>query len=624
MPIQRKNNGPEDFENNLLSEIRSVRSELVSIKEENLAFKSRIIESKESNLNRWFQSMFILLAMLALAIGVTGLIAPYWFTKMAREEFDKAARDSVSAFEATERARAFAEEAAQVAENFFSKIEEYEERINIPAVTVAEIPVIQFSSTGEIKSIIEITEPAVKSMDVTMEEADVMEVEAVNEQLVVDEAPDVSPISDRELLWTAALKAQKDGQWNDAVAFWKSLINLDPESPQAYFSLGNALTQFGRLKITPETVELNNEAIDNYMRATALDPNYHEAFSNWGTALSNLASLHRDKSLFLDAFDKYSMSVVIEPDLPETYTNWGNALAGLSDIDDDESLFHEALEKYAEAVRVDPDFYEAYRHWGIALSGMAVRKKDYNLYLDAYDKYALASWIKPEDNRAYTNWGNALLDQARQNSDERLLHESIEKFTEAIRHEPNDYVAYYKWGNSMVHLARIVSDEDILRGSFEKYADAVQINPNFYEAWNNWGVTLMSMAELNKDADLYRESFDKFAEMARIKPDDQGIYTNWGNSLIGLAMLTENNQFISEASIKFKKAEEIQTGSAAFSLARYASLTKKSEKCLFYLEKAKKYGTLPDLARLEQDTALNFVRKKDWFRKFMSDLSVGL
>jgi tetratricopeptide (TPR) repeat protein len=96
----------------------------------------------------------------------------------------------------------------------------------------------------------------------------------------------------------------------------------------------------------------------------------HEALSNWGTALADLARRREGAAgelLFEQAFAKYEAALAIKPDKHEALYNWGNTLADLARRREGaagELLFEQAFAKYEAALAIKPDMHEALYNWG--------------------------------------------------------------------------------------------------------------------------------------------------------------------------------------------------------------------------------------------------------------------
>jgi len=86
-----------------------------------------------------------------------------------------------------------------------------------------------------------------------------------------------------------------------------------------------------------------------------------------GLALSALATIKSDDSLFQKCFEQFRKTIAIQPNYYEAFTNWGNALSSLAKIKSDETLFQQAFEKYNQAFALKPDSLGVLNNWGTSL-----------------------------------------------------------------------------------------------------------------------------------------------------------------------------------------------------------------------------------------------------------------
>jgi serine/threonine-protein kinase len=95
------------------------------------------------------------------------------------------------------------------------------------------------------------------------------------------------------------------------------------------------------------------EAAVAYREALRLKPNFPEAHSNLGAALS-------DQGKYAEAEAEYREGLRLRPNYPEAHNNLGNALAA-------QGKLREAAVAYKEAIRLKPDYPEAHCSLGQAL-----------------------------------------------------------------------------------------------------------------------------------------------------------------------------------------------------------------------------------------------------------------
>ena len=193
------------------------------------------------------------------------------------------------------------------------------------------------------------------------------------------------------------------------------------------------------------------DASKEYKAATELKSKFHEAYYNWGLALSELAQTKSGieaEALYKDSFEKYDYATQLKPDDHEAYNNWGVALSNLAQTKsgvEAEELYKDSFEKYHQATQLKPDDHEAYNNWGNALSNLAQAKSGIEaeaLYKDSFEKYHQATQLKPDGHEVYYNWGNALVNLAQTKSGveaEELYNEAFEKLQQAIKNGGSSY-----------------------------------------------------------------------------------------------------------------------------------------------------------------------------------------
>jgi len=184
-----------------------------------------------------------------------------------------------------------------------------------------------------------------------------------------------------------------------------------------------------------------------YKKVVSLKPDYHEAYNSWGIALSCLAGLKGNESLYEQAIQKFQKAVEIKPDHDMAYNNWGLALSDLAKLKGDESLYEQAIQKYQKAVEIKPDLHQAYGNWGNAFSNLAELKGDESLYEQAIQKFQKAVEMKPYSPYLYVyfnNWGIALSDLAKLKGDESLYEQAIEKYQEVVEFNSQYWGTYFK------------------------------------------------------------------------------------------------------------------------------------------------------------------------------------
>ena len=269
-------------------------------------------------------------------------------------------------------------------------------------------------------------------------------------------------------------------KFDDAINNFRKATELNPEFAGAYYNWGNALFKKNKHK----------DAIKRHQQAVALDPDLVATYHvSWGNALFSRGD-HGE------AIKKYKVAVAFDPDLVAGYHNWGNALLSQSNPG-------AAIKMYEKAIQVDPEFAPAYHDWGNAL----FIGGDYE---GAIKKYKMAIQFDPELARAHYNWGNALFNKREYNT-------AIEMYEKAIQFDPDLARAHYDWGNALFNKHQYDA-------AIKQYKKATDLNPGFAEAYHHSGNAFFSKADYDSAIRMYKtatELNDRFAE----------AYNDWGYAL---------------------------------------------------------------------------------------------
>lgn len=123
-----------------------------------------------------------------------------------------------------------------------------------------------------------------------------------------------------------------------AVNCYVKALQIDPDYFEAHNNLGVVYKGLGR----------HDEAVVSYKKAIQVNPEYFEAHNNLGNAFKELGK-------FNEALSCYAEAIRINPEFAEAHNNLGNAFKELGKL-------NEAISSYVEALRINPDFAEAHNN----------------------------------------------------------------------------------------------------------------------------------------------------------------------------------------------------------------------------------------------------------------------
>jgi tetratricopeptide (TPR) repeat protein len=149
-------------------------------------------------------------------------------------------------------------------------------------------------------------------------------------------------IKELNAILAKAAAFDKKGMLAEAARSYRFFLTKH-QTAAAYYNYGTVLKK----------LRAEDEALDAYERAIALQPDYAEAYANIG-------NIHMERKAFARALEYHHLAVRHGPALPVVYYNRGVVLQELGRHD-------EALQDYDRVLALQPDFYLAYLNKSVIL-----------------------------------------------------------------------------------------------------------------------------------------------------------------------------------------------------------------------------------------------------------------
>ncbi len=134
------------------------------------------------------------------------------------------------------------------------------------------------------------------------------------------------------------------GYWSNSITLFEHTLNVTANNQLAHNQLGVALIENGRTE----------EAIEHYLQALQITPQYVDARINLGNAYKDLGKLEK-------AIDQYRKALGFSPNNLTVKNNLGIVLAIQGNIE-------QAITLFSQVLQIDPDNARAHNNMGIALA----------------------------------------------------------------------------------------------------------------------------------------------------------------------------------------------------------------------------------------------------------------
>ena len=238
-----------------------------------------------------------------------------------------------------------------------------------------------------------------------------------------------------------------DGKYSEAVAFLSDAIDLFPDKPEFYNSLGTAYIETGNFQ----------KAISQYSEALRINPAFMPAKKNMASCYNNQGVKYGQAGLWDKSIEAYNEALKLVPDMKESGKNlsaayWNRAVE-LSKTGKDK----DAVKAYQQFLKRDPNNKEAHNNLGAAYFRMgnyeaAIAEFKSTLKLDPNSK-----GIKDNLAIAYHKQGSVLLER-------KAYSQAAEKFEKGLDIAPDDanlhlnlaqvYQRLEKWNNATSHIEK--------------------------------------------------------------------------------------------------------------------------------------------------------------------------
>jgi len=245
--------------------------------------------------------------------------------------------------------------------------------------------------------------------------------------------------------------AFEKGDWDEAIAAFSQVLNIDPKQAIAFYDRGMAKSNKGEL----------NGAVSDFSQAISLDPKMSEAYLSRGEA----KAVQKDVDA---AIADYTQAINIDPKMAIAFYKRGTIR---TQKDDSEG----ALADLTQSILLDPNQASAYSNRGF------VRQAQRDLD-GAIADYTQALSINPKLAQTYFNRGSVRAAKAD-------LDGAISDFNKALDLDPKMARAYYQRGNAK-------NTKNDLDGALADYSQALTLDPKLTPALTDRALTKQAKGDL--------------------------------------------------------------------------------------------------------------------------------
>jgi tetratricopeptide (TPR) repeat protein len=330
-----------------------------------------------------------------------------------------------------------------------------------------------------------------------------------------------SPSEKRDLALTHLQRgveyATKGLLYDRAIEEFKKALELDPDIPEVYCSLGSAYLGKGKLE----------EASNSYKQVLSMNPSSNIR----GVANLCLGIIYTERKKFAEAVKSFEEAVRLIPDKAEAHYR-------LADIYVQQGKFDLAIPEYKRAIELDPNLAKPYQGLGLIYTKKGKADEAIRYYEEAIKR-------DPYDSASYYNMARCYFRLRKREEGRKMMEmfnrmkeyeEKVMSYKKAHRENP---------GNPMLHieLAQLHYEYGNLDEVIKEYEYAIYIAPDFAVAYNN-----LALAYLERN--MFEKAKKAFQKTLELNPKAATAH-------LGLGQLYTRQGSLEQAEEHFKKAVEL-------------------------------------------------------------------
>ena len=251
----------------------------------------------------------------------------------------------------------------------------------------------------------------------------------------------------------AAYVTRADGKYDELIGQLDKVIQLDPNSPRAYYDRGAVYSAKREFDL----------AIRNYGQSIELNPKSALAYRSRGLAYAAKGELNR-------AIEDFDWAIQLDPKNIYAYRNRGTAYREMRELD-------RAIKDFTDAIELDPKSLHAYFERGMTY-------EERGEYIRAMQDYSQTTQLDAKDAGSYVTRAGAHLSKGEFDAAIKDCDRALQLNPRSVNAYVNRAISYRKKGQFDLAI--------------EDYNRLIQLDPKNPDIYNNRGFAYATKGELDR------------------------------------------------------------------------------------------------------------------------------
>ncbi len=409
---------------------------------------------------------------------------------------------------------------------------------------------------------------------------------------------------------------------DEGLFFFKEACELKPGDPKLHFEQGLSLFDMGSEEGHEKTLLLANK---KFKMATALLPEYFEAWFLWGTSLSQLGNAYQEAHYFSSAeekllkaidlcnqadrdsqFDLYFEYAKVKSELakrsgeacdwqssitffekaskvssndknPDFWNQFGLSSLSLAQLINDTKICVKAIHCFKHAISQDSTNYEGWKNLTRSMEFLYQRTHEEDHFSQTNECFASCSQLKPFDHSLWLFWSLFLLKSGKETKDIKKLRSAIEKCKKAESIDSQNPTLLAAWGEALSFIGELTEEIELIHIGQNKINEAIELNCESPEIWHALGENLTCLGKYFEDLDYYYQAIEKFQTGISIDRSKHELWFSIGKTYTIIGKSLSDTETLQQSFHFYKRAIELCPSNSSYHFEYGCSLAKTGE-----------------------------------------------
>lgn len=297
---------------------------------------------------------------------------------------------------------------------------------------------------------------------------------------------------------------------------------LNPNYYDAWYAWGRTLYLMGERR---SDVERFHQATEKFKQAEnctygASSKEQGKFYWLWGHCWRCIGDVHGEACDYQEANQKFRVAAELGFDELYFWNDYGHVLSHLIALLGRDELFHEVVHIYKQATLADPENFEGWFNLACSSTCLYEMEGGRDQFEIANEAFEQAKRCHPDDANVCLYWGQLMLTAGKVDRDITKLEESVLllSLAEELGH-PQQSLILCRWGEALMNCGSYLENYSLLLESKEKLEQSIKLTSDVPEVWYFYGRCISEIGRYFNDLNYFMEAIEKYEMGKSLAPN---------------------------------------------------------------------------------------------------------